>query len=263
MKLSRTFYYNTFKHLLIADLIVYFTILKKKFLDICIYVGITISIMGYVMPALGLSKQYGVFQLVSLIAAMGLLDVYANVSGLVADFEGDFALSYQLTLPIPTRLILLKIVCYYALTGIIVSFLVLPLGKLILWNQFDLTKISIIKFLIIVITANLFYGVYTLWLASMISSMKQIGQVWTRYNFPLYFLGCSQFSWETLYNQAPILAYINLLNPVTLIMEGTRAAFLGQDGYLPFWYCTLGLTGFILLYGLHALVRLKKRLDFV
>ena len=67
----------------------------------------------------------------------------------------------------------------------------------------------------------------------------------------------------SLYHVLPVVAWINLINPMIYITESTRAAMLGTDGYINFWLCLLAITffsGICLAIGMH---NLKKRLDYV
>jgi len=263
MNIDTYFYFNVFKNLLKIDLKLFKEILLDKIVDLFIWVACTILIMGYIMPLLGLSNDYGVFQLAGLVASAGLFEVFPSVMGLVSDYEGDRLISYQLILPVPSWLIFIKIICHYAISAIILGLCVIPMGKLVLWQQFDLTQIQLIPFALMALVTGIFYGVFTLLISSMCKDMSRIGNVWMRFIFPLWFLGGFQFSWTVLYRLAPKLAYANLLNPMTYIMEGMRAALLGQAEYISVWYCIMASLCFIIAFGWIALARLKKRLDYV
>ena len=93
--------------------------------------------------------------------------------------------------------------------------------------------------------------------------MERIETVWTRFIFPLWFLGGFQFSWQIVYGISKPLSYVMLANPVTYVMEGLRAATLGQAGYIHFWICVGMLCAFSIATGTLAYRGLKKRLDFV
>jgi len=263
MNKSIVFYAYVFKQLLIEELIIFRETFADKIIDLGIWVSCTAGIFGYIMPAFGLSADYGSFQLAGLIASAGLFEVFPSIMMLVSDIEGDRVISYQLTLPVPSWLILMKKIAYYAINGLSLAICVTPIGKLVLWNQFSLTNISIIPFLLMVIVTSIFYGTLILWLASKVKSMSKIGNIWMRFIFPMWFLGGFQFSWSVLYKVCPPLAYLNLLNPMTYVMEGMRAALLGQQEFLSVWLCILALIVFSMLSGWRATVKLKQRLDFV
>jgi ABC-type polysaccharide/polyol phosphate export permease len=79
----------------------------------------------------------------------------------------------------------------------------------------------------------------------------------------MWFMGGFQFSWMSLYSAIPVVAYIDLINPVIYVTEATRVALLGQEGYLSFWLCCGTLLLFSVGCAWYALKRMKKRLDFV
>ncbi len=251
-----------FKQLLAADLIIFYESLKDKLVNLFIWVGITLVVMGYIMPAFGLTN-FGPFQLAGLIASAGLFEVYPSAMSLVQDFSGDRIISYHLTLPLPSWLVLIKTITYYALNALTLSLCVIPMGKLVLWNQFDLTAVSWPHFLFFMVLVSVFYGVFTLWIASRAESIEKMGNVWMRFIFPMWFLGGFQFSWKALYSVFPALGYVGLINPMTYVMEGTRATVLGPSGYLPFWVTALAVLICILGFGYNAIKRIKRRLDFV
>jgi len=263
MNKTLSFYWLVFKNLLAEELVIFRETFSDKIINLGIWVSITAGIFGYIMPEFGLSADYGSFQLAGLIASAGLFEIFPSVMTLLSDIDGDRIISYQLTLPVPSWLILMKKIVYYAINALSLAICVTPIGKIVLWNQFDLTKIRIIPFILMLIVTSIFYGTFTLWLTARAKNMATIGNVWMRFLFPMWFLGGFQFSWAVLYKISPILAYLNLLNPLTYVMEGTRAALLGQQDFISVWICILALSIFSILSGWYATVKLKQRLDFV
>jgi ABC-2 type transport system permease protein len=215
------------------------------------------------MPAFGIATSYSSFMLAGLCASAGLFGIFPSVAAIASDLEGDQVITYYLTLPIPSWMIFLRLILYYAINCGILAISVLPIGQLLIWNQFNILDINVGKFIIIFTLTQLFYGAFTLWIASRVRDMTKMGNVWMRFVFPLWFLGGFQFSWQVLVNKWPYFAWLNLLNPLTYIMEGTRAAVLGQEEYLNIWGCAGMLALFSLLCAWHAIVLFKKRLDFV
>jgi ABC-type multidrug transport system permease subunit len=182
---------------------------------------------------------------------------------LVTDFEGDRIISYYLTLPIPSWLVFLRSIIYYAINATALGIFVLPIGKLLLGSKFDSSALSISKFLLIFLITNIFYGSFTLWITSRVPNSLKIGNVWMRLVYPLWAFGGFQFSWQVLYNFMPYFAYVNLLNPIMYTMEGIRAAVLGQEGYLPFWSSVSVLIAFSLFFAWHGIRLLKRQLNFI
>lgn len=256
-------YFNVCKNLIAIDLITFRQTFVGKFIDLSIWVALNILVMSYIMPYFGLVADFGVFQLGGLIAAAGLFELYANTVDLVTDFEGDRIISYNLTLPIPSWLAIISKAAYFFIIYSILTILMIPLGKLCLGSQFDMSIISYPKLILSIIVLNIFYACFVLWVASMITNMTKMGNIWSRFIFPLWFLGGFHFSWMALYKNLTWLALISLANPMIYITEAVRIALLGQEAYINFWLCLLAILLFSAASLYLGITSLKKRLDFV
>ena len=138
-----------------------------------------------------------------------------------------------------------------------------PIGKLLVFKGIDLSTISYPRLIAIFLTSQLFFGFFALWLASILKNLSGLNSLWLRYIAPMWMFGGYTFSWESAYQMNPTLGYFLLINPMIYVMEGMRAAVIGQEGYLPFWSCFIVLWGVILACASHAIYRLKRRLDCV
>jgi ABC-2 type transporter len=256
-------YFNVCKNLIWSDLLIFKQAFLDKFIDITIWIVLTVFVTGYIMPYFGLSDTFGVFQLGGVIAAVGLFEVYVSAVDLIVDFEGDRVIDYTVTLPIPSWLAILSKAGYYFFVYLFLTLSILPIGKLALWNQLDLTTINYFKLALAIIFQSMFFACFVIWASSVIENMSKLGSVWARFIFPMWFMGGFQFSWTSLHHITPVIAWINLLNPMIYVTESTRVAILGQADYLNFWLCLLAITFFSVVCFLKGLWNLKKRLDFV
>ncbi len=256
-------YFNVCKNLIWSDLLIFKQAFLDKFIDITIWIVLTVFVTGYIMPYFGLSDTFGVFQLGGVIAAVGLFEVYVSAVDLIVDFEGDRVIDYTVTLPIPSWLAILSKAGYYFFVYLFLTVAILPVGKICLWNQLDLTTINYFKLALAIIFQSMFFACFVIWASSVIENMSKLGSVWARFIFPMWFMGGFQFSWTSLHHITPVIAWINLLNPMIYVTESTRVAILGQADYLNFWVCLLAITFFSALCFLKGLWNLKKRLDFV
>jgi hypothetical protein len=256
-------YQHIFKELIKTDLLVIKPLILDKLIDLFIWIITIVLVNAYIMPFFGLSTTYGTFMLASLASSAGLFEVFPSVMQFISDLEGDKTINYYITLPVPSWLVLLRSILHYAMNAAIMGILIVPIGKLLLFNQFELASVNILQYVVIFFFTNLFYGCFTLWIISYVKNMLRIGSVWMRFIYPLWFLGCWQFSWQSLYTISPVLAYLDILNPMTFVAEGYRVALLGSQDSLNFWLCVGMLIVFSVGMGWHAMVRLKKRLDFV
>lgn len=237
--------------------------LMDKFINFYIWAACSLLVTGYLMQAFGLAKDFGPFQLGGILATAGLFELYGNAVTIVSDIEGDRTISYYLALPTSAFTVLASLVCYYACIGIIMGLLLLPLAKAILGAQLILANVSWVSLIIFLTLINLVCATTTLMLSALIPSMDKFDILWTRFIFPLWFLGGFQFSWNSVQKAVPWLSYLMLANPITYTTEGVRAALLGQEGNLPLWICSLVLCAIWILVSWGAYTLLKKRLDFV
>ncbi len=256
-------YVPIFKSLLQTDLLLLNQTIKDKLIDLFIWIITMVLVNTYLMPAFGLSQSYSGFLIASLIGSAGLFEVYASATNLIGDFSGINITSYYLTLPMPSWLVWIEKMIFFTINTTVISILILPISKLLVWNSFSLAQFSLFKFAIVFLLSNIFSAAFALWVTTRIPGMEQIGSVWMRFVYPVWFLGGFQYSYQVLHAFNPYLAWLSLANPMLYIMEGMRAAVLGQEGSLNFWLCCVMIIFFTALCMWHGLKRLKQRLDYI
>lgn len=245
-----------------TDLIKYY---KKTALDdllnFAIWVVCVLTIAAYVFPQMGMTHSYAAFMAISTVVSISFWAAWGVTAQFVSDLEANRVVQYYLTLPISAKLFFAKQVLFYMLRSMVTSLMMIPLSKLVLMDAFDMSHVSIAKFVIAFSASSLFCATLSLLMTSLVKGMYAIDNVSMRFLFPLWFFGGSQFAWYTLHAVSPVLAYISLGNPLLYAMEATRAAFFGQAGCLPFWPCIGMLILFSLLFGYVGTRRLIKGLD--
>jgi len=254
---------QTFGALIMRDLAVFLPTYKDRIINSIIWAILTLLVFQYIMPSLGMSDNFGAFMAASNAASWGFFEVTENVSWFVADLEGDRAISYYLTLPIPQWLVFFRIGITNAIQALLVTIFFIPAAKIILGTALSFENTSWAKLAIIMILVHLFYGLFSLYLASKTKDMRNISNIWMRIVFPLWFIGCYQFPWSVLRDMAPTVARINLLNPIMYCMEGTRSALLGPEGSISFWWCAGALALFCIASGYIGIKKMKQRLDCI
>ena len=257
------FWTKIFFQMLRADLLIFKKEVVDKIINSMIYTTTFIVISAYLLPSFGVSSSYGLMIAAGLVAGVGIFELFMAVVNFTQDLEGDRMINFYLTLPIPAWIIFAKKAVYSAITAGVISLFVLPVTKLLLWNQFSLISINWFKFALIFVVMNFFWGIMALFLVTTIKHMGQISNVWMRVVFPLYIFGGFQFTWYSMYAISPWFAIVDLGNPFVYGIEGTRAALLGQAGYLNFWLCVGVLAVLCVVIFLIALRRLKTKLDYV
>ena len=248
-------------HLLRRDFRIFKETFWGKFIDTCLMLFTSVIIFSYFLPAQGLNAGYGPFVLVGIIAGFGFFDVIGKITTLIIDMEGEKTILHTLSLPLPSWLVFFQIGLSWSLHSLITCALLFPMGKLLLFYQFDLSKINYFKLIPMFLLSNLFFGFFALWLASILKKMSSLQHLFVRFINPMYMFGAFMYPWQTSYALSPIIGYASLVNPLVYVMEGMRAAMLGQAGSLPFWGSFGILSAFMLFFAWHAICRLLKRLD--
>jgi len=236
---------------------------KGKFFDTCFLLFTNLIVFGYFMPQVGVSTSYGPFILIGAIASFGIFDIIGQVGELIFDIEGERSITFTLALPIPSWVVLSQLALKWALNTFLLCVPLFFIGKLILWTRFDLTQISLWRTLIIFPSICLFFGFFSLWITGIVRKIDSLSSLFLRLINPIFMFGGYFFTWKDITVLSPILSYILLINPMIYVMEGLRAACLGQEGYLPFWICCCVLWIFTLTLGAHGIRLLKRRLDCV
>lgn len=256
-------YTKTFLALLETDFKIYKRTVKDKLINVFIWILTIVLVTAYLMPFFGLHKSYIPFTCASLIASAGLFEIFPSAANFISDLEGNNIISFYLTLPIPSWLIFVRNILFYSFNTITLAFFVLPLCKILLGNDFPLSQFNFVQFILMFTVTALFYAAFTVWITSRIVSMEKIENIWMRFVYPLWFLGGFQYSYKVLHAFNPWLAYSNLADPILYVMEGMRAAVLGQEGSLNVWICITVLSICTIGFGWIGIARLKQRLDFI
>ena len=199
-----------------------------------------ILIFTYFMPAFGLNKDFGTFMAFSMVALQVFFTSVFGLHTLLGEVLNpeDGILQYELTAPIHPSFVFIKCAFEFIHQSFFTTLPIIVAVKLLMWN-------------------------FTLFLVSITPNRSAVGNLLTRIVFPMWFLGGLQFSWQSLYNISPALAYLNLLNPLTYAYEGCRAATLNPTLSLPYWYCIPALLFCTAFFGTLGINRLKQRLDCV
>lgn len=254
---------NLFWQLLKTDIYIHKQTLIDECINITFWLVSSLLIFAYIYPRMGMQESFGAFFAIGGIAAYPFWCAQNASTTFLADMEGNQTIAYFFTLPIKSYFVVIKQMLGYALKTVIPSLFILPLSKLILWNKIDFSHFSFFKFILIFCMIQLFCGAFSLFVASLVKNLMHLDKIGIRILFPMWFLGCSNFSWFTLNQYNSLFAKLCLLNPLIYTMEGIHAAVLGQEGYLSFYLCLGMLFFFTILFAVLAIIYLKKRLDFV
>jgi len=221
-------------------------------------------INGYILPHLGLPLDYGSFMVASSIVMMIYINTnWGGANALVQDLEGDRTISYELTLPLPSWMVFVRIALVAAINAMVLSIFILPVGAVILWNRFDIAQLNWMQFVISFITIGIFNGFFAIVPVSLTNGRQGFVRYQMRFGSQLLFFSGFQYTWATMLLAIPTLAYINLLNPLVYAFEAIHASILGQAGYINFWLCIAALWFAIVASAYLIVYKLKKKLDCI
>lgn len=255
--------WGVFWQLFKTDMIVFKETVWEKLIDSTIWVSANALIKCYIMTGFGLSADFGPMFAAGLVVSAGGFELYGQIAGLIGDMEGEKHINYQLTLPLPGWMVWLKIALVCAVRALFISCVATVVCKALLWHSWSWATIDPIKLVFIFCLGRLYTGAYFLFLASFTPSLMSLETTFMRIVFPLWFFGGFEFSWMVLHKLYPSLSYLSILNPEMHGMESMRTAFLGQQGFFPFWISIPCLVAFISIFAIIGIRRLKRRLDHV
>ncbi len=256
-------YWSVLGQMLYADLLTFKPMIKTKLIDLFIYIGITVVVMGYLLTSFGIRADFGIFTAASLVGSVSMFEIYPRAAEVVMDLTGNKVISYDLTLPFPSWLAIARLAITTAIQSLFVSIFSLPIGFLFVYQQFDASHFSWFWVVALLLMSNLFFGFFSLLLSCYVQNIQQLGSSWMRIIFPLWTLGGFQFTWAVLFAKSKTLGYLALLNPALYAQEGVRSAILGQAENLPCWLCFVALVIFTALCAFVSIKTMMKRLDCV
>jgi ABC-type polysaccharide/polyol phosphate export permease len=239
---------------------------RKKFwsqwIDLSCILAVSLIVFGYVLTSMGMAHSYGVMIFIGAISSFGLFEITWRATVLAQDIT-DKTITNFLVLPTSCSSYFLSIAVSWGLCSSIVSLCLFPVGLFLLWNFIDLFHICIWRFFLIFLSGNFFYGCFAIWVASLVTSLRNTTWLWSRVINPIFMFGGYFYNWEDVYHFSYILGYLHLINPLIYILEGTKASLLGPSQYLPFWICTVMVWIFATSLLGDGIRRLKKRLDCI
>ena len=243
------------------DLFVFKAMFVRRLINSMIWTALLVYMYEYI--GFGSYAAAGLFIACGECAEWGAMGIYGNLVRFLCDMKGPKTISYHLTLPVPQWMVLVSFCLSTSMQLMAIGASILPVSFLIMWGRFPLINVSFIKVFCIFFCAYLFYGVLALFYVSLIDSLDQLHRIRVRIGDMLFWTGAYFFTWQRLYQANHVVAYLDLLNPLVYAAEGMRAAVIGQEGCLPFWYCCATLLGFTAVIGTIAVRRMLKKLDCV
>lgn len=232
-----------------------------RIVDNFILFSTSIILFAYFMPLLGLSQGFAVMIFASCFVIFSFFDCIGFAGLTVMDIEGDRTIVHSISAPMPSSLTLAQIAVSWALRMGFITLFGIVIGKLLLWDRLDLTQIFWGKFALSYASIYLMWGFFSLWLASLVRRLSNIGTIYVRVANPMFMFGAYLFPWVTAYKVSPWIGYLLLVNPMVYANEAMRSSVMGTEGFLPYAYSIAALWSFTAFFALTSIRILKRRLD--
>lgn len=220
----------------------------------------------YIMPhapSVGTNENYGILIALSLPISAAFFGAINCMYGFLFDVTTEGSnLRYELTLPIPQWLTFAKYGIEISIQTFLATSCLFPLTYLMLYSKMTFFISGILKFYLTLLATSIFSGFFAVFIVSLTQDIMQgLDNIWLRLIFPMWFLGCFQFSWNDLYSINKWIAYLDLLNPLTYALEASRSSLLENGSVLNFWVCIITLFIFTIIFGCIGIQKLMKRMD--
>lgn len=245
------------------NLISFWKEISGKVIDLIIWAILSIFVTGIILPQMGLTSTFSNLQFATILASIGIFEGYGEIFSWVADINNKKSINYELCYPISSIYLFLIKVIINTIKFSILTIIIGILSKLIFWNFISLQNLSLLKLIIIIIFANFFYGTLIIFTTSFINSMNEMSKIWSRFIFPIWFMGGFQFTWEALFKVNKLIAFADLLNPIIYITKAFQIAFWQPEQNSIFWICILGIIFFSFICFTIGYKRIQKKLDFI
>ena len=257
---------STMYYLLQRSVIIMKQTLPDKIINHLFWLMVHNIVFCYIMPyapSIGTNVNYGVLIALSMPVSAAFFGAINCMYGLLYDVTAEGSnLRYELTLPLAQWLTFVKYGIEISTQTFLATSILFPITYIMLYGKITFYLLGIIKFYLALLATSIFAGFFAVFIVSLAQDMQQgLDNVWLRIIFPMWFLGCFQFSWSDLLSINKWVAYLDLLNPLTYALEASRSSLIPTASILNFWICILALFVFATIFGLIGIQRLMKRMD--
>jgi ABC-2 type transport system permease protein len=215
-------------------------------------------IFGRVLPDIGASSRgYGQQLLPGVLALTLFLTALQNTSlPLVIEFSFTKEIEDRLLAPLPAKLVGLQKTVVAAARGLIGAIIIIPLGAIILPGGIHLGDANWLGFIGVLLIGGFAGAAVGLVLGTAVEA-RQINVVFAVVLTPLLFTGATFYPWAAL-DSLRWFQVVTLLNPLTYVSEGLRAA-LTNAPHLATGWIALGLVGWTILFGIVGVLGFERR----
>ncbi|MBJ7470919.1 MAG: ABC transporter permease [Solirubrobacteraceae bacterium] len=213
-------------------------------------------VFGRVLPEIGAAGGgYGDQLLPGIVGLTLVLTALQNTAlPLVIEFSFTKEIEDRLLAPLPAWLVGVQKIVFAAGRGIVAAVLVLPLAAVILPDGVNLTDVNVLGLVALLFFGGIAGAAVGLVLGTAVPP-NRINVVFAVVLTPLTFTGATFYPWAGL-DAMPVFQAVSLLNPLTFVSEGMRAALtdlphMGVEwvvlgvGVATVLFSALGIRGFV------------------
>ena len=207
-------------------------------------------VFGRVLTDLGFTNPAYARQLFPGIVAMTImLTALQSVAlPLVIEFSFTKEIEDRLLAPLPASWVAGEKIVFAAGRAIIAGLVMFPVGALVL-GSIPFSAGALPMLILVIVLGALAGGAMGLTLGTAVTPQR-INIMFAIVLTPLIFTGCAQYPWPSL-SALPWFQVLTLLNPMTYLSEGTRAALVPSGVHMAVWVppiallIALGVFGYV------------------
>ena len=235
--------------------------LLDRIINYALFMFFQSIVFGYLTPLMGMPKEMitPIFLGSIIFAMIGVC--FSRSLVIINDITFGKHINFERALPMHRGWLLARYMLTLMIEFFVLSAPLLPFGKLYLGSLLDFSHMRLLPLLGIYLCHLLFFSSFFLALVLLFDFHWYLDNVWPRILAPIELLGCVFYSWYGLYAVFPFAAKIMLFNPIVYLVEGLRATILAPAGFLPAWFCALGLLMWTVASLFFAYIGLTRRLD--
>jgi ABC-2 type transport system permease protein len=199
-----------------------------------------VFVFGKVLTQLGFARPgFAELLLPGIIAlTVAVTGLQGTALPLVIDFSFTKEIEDRLLAPLPVSFVALEKILFGTLRALIAGAIMFPIGRLVLGAlPFDASRVwLLIAFLLLGAVMGSGLGMT---LGTLVQP-SQISIVFALVLTPLLFTGCTQYPWPSL-SSLRWFQVLTLVNPLTYMSEGVRAAMVPQVPHMHAWIAVIVL----------------------
>ena len=242
-------YGSIFYAMLLRDLLVLRSKIVSLLIDSSVVLVNEILILGLLYPQIGMSVEYIAPLFIGSSVVFILIDLgysFAMRYTYNVPYTGYAEIQYHLLLPLPKWFVFAEYIVYFVIESLVVSVPLLLIGVFVMPSIRVMVIGSWALFWVFYVMSVFFFGIFFMASSFWYTPEWFKDNMWPRRLNMLLCFSSVFYPWYQVDALMPWLAKLLLLNPLTYVTEGMRAALLGDAQYVSLSICVPVLIGFIL-----------------